>query len=426
MATPETRGSRPALRIATAIVSIAAPLAALCFGCAQILGLEDPRDPPGDGGGGVGDDAGGDGSTSITGDGSPLSDAPPSSDAPDFADVGNEPAACSIGLRCGGPLGNKLEECEAGSNKFDAALIECPSYCIAGFCTTPRGCQDDAGAPLPPSCGPSGTESCCAGTRIPGGSFVRSYDGVTAKDPTYKAEVSSFVLDRFEVTVGRFRRFVDQYGGQKPDAGDGRNLHDPLDPGWNSAWPLPANATALRQALGACAGGGTWTDTPGVKEHLPVTCVDWFTAFAFCIWEGGRLPTEAEWNFAAAGGGDTEGQRVYPWSVPPSSQTFGPSYANNVQFADVGSRSPTGDGRWGQSDLAGNAAEWVLDWYVTPYASTTCTNCAQTTEGKIENRVVRGGTLAGTATQLTASARDRLVPSEPIGYSGFRCARPFK
>lgn len=118
----------------------------------------------------------------------------------------------------------------------------------------------------------------------------------------------------------------------------------------------------------------TWTDTPAGNEHRPMNCVSWYEAMAFCVWDGGYLPTEAEWNYAAAGG---DQQRVYPWSSPAGSLT--PVDGSHASYWDgtncvgdgaagcavtdlvaVGTK-PLGDGRCGQSDLAGNVAEWVLD-----------------------------------------------------------------
>src|SRR4029079_6989261 len=104
-------------------------------------------------------------------------------------------------------------------------------------------------------------------------------------------------------------------------------------------------------------------------------CVSWYEAYAFCIWDGGRLATEAEWNYAAAGGDE---QRVYPWSVPATSKTIDSTYAVYGVAPDYGivGSKPNGNGRWGHADLAGSLWEWTRDWAHTPYASTSCTNCS--------------------------------------------------
>jgi formylglycine-generating enzyme len=156
-----------------------------------------------------------------------------------------------------------------------------------------------------------------------------------------------------------------------------------------------------------------------------MNCVPWYTAKAFCAWDGGFLPTEAEWNYAAAGGDE---QRAFPWSVPPESnaidnsrgsygcQTGVCSSIDNLLV--VGSR-PLGDGRWGHADLMGNVWEWTLDWrapYVNP-----CVDCAQLSILTLV--IIRGGSF-NSAGRLRVADRGLLASRAPDDQVGVRCARP--
>lgn len=80
--------------------------------------------------------------------------------------------------------------------------------------------------------------------------------------------------------------------------------------GWRASWPLPSKQAELRQIINCDRTRQTWTDETGTRESYPMNCVNWYLAFAFCTWANSRLPTEAEWNYAAAGGDE---QRRYPW-----------------------------------------------------------------------------------------------------------------
>lgn len=267
---------------------------------------------------------------------------------------------------------------------------------------------------------------------IPGGMFYRSYDEATDayNDMGYPATVSSFVLDRYEVTVGRFRAFVNAgLGTQESPPVAGEGVHPNLSgSGWDSTWntSLVANMGALIAAVKCNSTYQTWTDTPGPNENKPMTCVSWYEAMAFCIWDGGYLPTEAEWNYAASGGSE---QRAYPWSNPASSTSIDCTYANynpgplcvSGGTNRVGSESPKGDGRWGHSDLAGNVWEWPLDWYASPYLTMSCNDCGNLTPGS--DRVIRGGSFYADASFLRAAARLFSVPTNRNYDLGFRCAR---
>jgi formylglycine-generating enzyme required for sulfatase activity len=262
---------------------------------------------------------------------------------------------------------------------------------------------------------------------VPGGTFYRSYDGVDFTDKSYPATVADFSLDKYEITVGRFRQFVNAGMGTQanpPAAGAGAH---PLiaGSGWDSTWKtnLAANTASLEAAVKCFAGYQTWTDTEGSNESQPMNCLNWYLAFAFCAWDGGRLPTEAEWNYAASGGSE---QRHYPWSSPATSTTIDDSYAvycggSCSGTQKVGSKSPKGDGKWGQSDLAGNVTELTLDWYSSTYPM-PCNNC--TAVATASSRVVRGGYYDDDASHIRSD--DRGAGSRPANFDnhvGARCAR---
>jgi formylglycine-generating enzyme len=303
----------------------------------------------------------------------------------------------------GGALG-----VEAGAGGAGGAATPA---CSGGACNQPS-CRD-----LPETCGPTGDDSCCASSLVPGGTHYRNYDNFQLLD--HPATVSDFRLDTYEVTVGRFRQFVAAYSKAMFVAGGGKNPNDPSDTGWDVSYNglMPGTSASLANAL-VFTGSPTWS---GGDDNLPINSITWYEASAFCIWDGGRLPTEAEWSYAAAGGSE---QRVFPWGTGPvpadtSDTTALQDYAvyGNAPLAPVGTHG-MGNGKWGQADLAGNVAEWTRDWYGS-YPE-PCNDCTNSVVSPV--RVSRGSSWVGGWQNLTVWTRGGPDPLDRDA-AGVRCAR---
>lgn len=296
------------------------------------------------------------------------------------------------------------------------------------------------------TCGATGDDDCCASLVVSGGSYDRSYDkagDVNSGDTSSPAKVSTFRLDKYEVTVARFRAFVEAGMGvaaQPPAPSSGAHKNT-AGSGWQKAWNsnLASDTPSLKADL-LCSTNNpttsTWTDAPTGSENRPINCLSWYEAMAFCIWDDGYLPTEAEWNYAAAGG---SAQRPYPWSKSGTDLTLDTMHASYAVGGDclgdgmpgcaatdllpVGSTSE-GAGLYGQFDLAGNAFEWTLDWSSPTYPA-PCMDCAYLTPPSTGSgtRVRRGGSFKLASTNLRTGNRNNLDPTTLFDGSGVRCAR---
>jgi len=272
---------------------------------------------------------------------------------------------------------------------------------------------------------------------VVGGSFFRSYDNAGDQmftDMSHPATVSSFRLDRTHITVGQFRAFVAAgMGTQLSPPADGAGAHAAIaNSGWDASWDasLLADTPSLVAALDGCGTTHTWTDQPTDQEELPLNCISWYEAFAFCIWDGGYLPSDAEWNYATSGGSE---QRAFPWSTPPEALMVDSSYASYECVGDtvpgcalsdisvVGSK-PAGNGRWGQADLGGDLYEWLLDESLGNSYLDPCLDCASF--GPAVQRYARGGSYRDDHSYMRAGVRSAFDAYVRADVFGARCARP--
>ncbi|MCA9620032.1 MAG: SUMF1/EgtB/PvdO family nonheme iron enzyme [Myxococcales bacterium] len=214
-----------------------------------------------------------------------------------------------------------------------------------------------------PSCdgGPgAGTDchgvSCCARGELPAGTFhFVTKPGVEPRE----MKVAAFELDRFEVTVGRFAAWA-KAGSPLPKEGEVLQLDLAQKPiRWTS------HAKLMAQRGDRLAGWRKYDTWSAKRWRAPKNSVNWYTAAAFCHWDGGRLPTEIEWQYAAVGGDE---QRRYPWGseAPDLSRAVyncagsGTGACDLSDLLDVGSK-PKGVARWGHHDMVGSVFEWTVD-----------------------------------------------------------------
>lgn len=215
---------------------------------------------------------------------------------------------------------------------------------------------------------------------IPAGEFMMgSNDGDSDEKPMHRVSVNTFYLDKYEVTHAQFAHFVEASGT-------------------HGEW----------QATGA----------NGQDQH-PVVNVTWHDALAYCRWAEKRLPTEAEWEYAARG---AEG-RTYPWgNTWDAGRARIKGNNENDGTVPVGS-FPDGASPFGILDLAGNVWEWTADWYdSTYYRNSPRNNPNGPSNGAY--RVLRGGSWGSTAPKFVQST-NRLFdrPQSRNEVFGFRCAK---
>lgn len=252
---------------------------------------------------------------------------------------------------------------------------------------------------------------------IPGGSFemgtsktdvpllLQKFDvGFTGlfdeEIPKHSVKLSPFFIDKFEVTNGEFVKFLRKHPEWRRDRIDAALQNGKYLSNWNG------------------------NDPPKGKENFPVVFVTWHAGVAFCRDQGKRLPTEAEWEFAARGGLKDE---AFPWGdeLPDRSRAnYGASRIGGP--VKVGSYPPNG---YGLFDMVGNVWEFLADEWgkypldgalqIDPIAGGIVTDLMKVTS----RRSIRGGSFGGGVVNLRVAYRDSHAPTNAVEHVGFRCAK---
>ena len=307
------------------------------------------------------------------------------------------------------------------------------------------------GPTLPAECAAPG-RSHAGMVWIAGGEFTMGSTSDLARadeKPTHRVRLDGFWMDATEVTNAQFRDFVAATGhvttAERPPKLEDVMAQLPKGSAVRRELLVPGSLVFALPSAGGAPGwewvpGASWRHPTGPRSRLegldrhPVVHVSWFDATTYCAWAGKRLPTEAEWEYAARGG----------VAEPPA----GPEHANTWQGAfpvlDTGddgyvTTSPVGAfpaNGYGLHDMAGNAWEWVQDWYrADVYERRTGRTAVANPQGPerswdpreptVPKRVHRGGSFLCHESYCTGyrpSARMKASPDTSLSHTGFRCA----
>ena len=299
---------------------------------------------------------------------------------------------------------------------------------------------------------------------IPGGTYLmgaNDQEGREDEYPQHQVRVSGFWMDVTEVTNAQFRRFVESTGyvTTAEIAPDWNEISKQLPPGTpkpHDSLLVPASLVFVKQPVGSGLGdpsvwwswkkGANWRHPQGQgsdlkgKDNHPVVHVSFDDAVAYCRWAGKRLPTEAEWEFAARGGKTA----VYPWGDEPIEK--GKPKANSWQgtFPSVNTGWDKFQGAapvrsfaanpFGLFDMAGNVWEWCADWYRNDYYTSVSNQLLQDPQGPstsydpqeptVPKKVVRGGSFLCNDSYCKGyrvTSRMKTATDTGLEHTGFRC-----
>ena len=258
---------------------------------------------------------------------------------------------------------------------------------------------------------------------IKGGKFLMgTNDGMPYEAPVHEVTVNSFWMDEHEVTVAEFTRFVSDTGYQT----------EAEKFGWSGVFNLKTGAWERVDKA-------DWRhpDGPASQPYPdePVCQISWRDADAYARWAGQRLPTEAEWEYAARGSlvgkKYSWGDDLRPGGKPVANWWQGHFPEQNtgedgfIRRARVKSFPPNG---YGLYEMAGNVWEWCGDWYTDDYYVHTASENPTGPE-KSKERVIRGGSwmcAENFCTNYRVAARSHATPDSGLNNLGFRCVRDAK
>ena len=303
---------------------------------------------------------------------------------------------------------------------------------------------------------------------IKGSDFMMGGDNSQAdKDeyPKHKVILSDFYLDAHEVTNAQFKAFVDATGyvttaEQKPNWEDLKKQLPPNTPKPDESQLIASSLvfTPPNNAVDLNDYSQWWTWTPGANwrqpkglgsnidemDNYPVIHISWDDAMAYCKWTGKRLPTEAEWEFAARGGLKNN---IYPWGNQHISEGTPKANSWEGNFPNENTKKDGFEGlapiksfppnAYGLYDMAGNVWEWCNDWYRNDYYQAVNTpEGVKNPQGPADSydpdepftpkKVARGGSFMCNDSYCSGyRVARRMKTSYDSGLSnmGFRCAK---